>query len=475
LKASESLRAADAGWVGWTRDLARDLFPGPATPFAWTLLAAPADTALRNLYTDLGATPTAEPFWRLREGYVYLNGAAITAADDQLHGAAWLGRVAGHAPSGLFGKMHASGMIKRSEARLRAASSEATGLQSRLSRWLAWVQGLKWTQADLLQVMEELEPHAVAAVQVYFLARAALNAADGELRARLGEWLPALPPDPVSDLYLAIEGLPSIQMALTVADAARLPASSPERLSTLARCGHRGPGGIRPDARRWNEAGSLLETIAARSDGSARLGEALAARREAERALRLKLHEGHAREFDELLSRAREAVRAADVAWDALIMLMAAAQRWAAAAAREALLAGLIARAENVLYLELEELKQVVTGEWHAGRSDQVQAEVLRRVSAPATLYEERSSSAPIAVVRGQRPGPVYEYFPGCAPPPPGAVWLAESLDPGCVPFWGDAAALLATGCDAWTPGLIAARGLGVPAVACARRTVASE
>jgi hypothetical protein len=446
------------------------LFPGPATPFAWTLLAAPAEAALRHLYANFGASGLSrEPFWSLRKGYVYLNGAQIASADEKLFGAAWLGRVAPPAPSGLLGRMQTGGAIKRIEARLRAASMEAAGLQTRLARWLTWVYGLKWTQADILQVMEELEPHAISALQVYFLARASLHAADAQLRGRLREWLPDLPPGLVADLYLAVDDLPSTQMALIVAAAARLPASSPERLTTIARCGHRGPGGIRPDGIRWTDAGLLLQTLVGREGVNARLGAAVSARREAERIIRLQLRGGPARQFDELLPLAREAMRAADVAWDGLVMLMAAAQRWAAAAAREALLAGLIARAEEVLYLELEELKQVATGEWHAGRSHAVQAEVQARISAAAALLPDPCPNGPVEVVRGRAAGPLCEYAPGGAVPPPGAVWVAESLDPGCLPFWGDAAALLATGCDVWSPGMIAARGIGAPTLDGAR------
>ena len=141
------------------------LFPGPATPFAWTLLAAPAEAALRHLYADLGApVATAHPFWRLAEGYVYLNAEAVAGADEKLHGAGWLGRDAPPAVSGLFARMQSGGVVKRAEARLRVAASEATGLRTRLARWLTWVQGLKWTQADVLQVMEEAH-HVVAGAE----------------------------------------------------------------------------------------------------------------------------------------------------------------------------------------------------------------------------------------------------------------------------------------------------------------------
>lgn len=465
MKATELSYATDAGRVASTRDLARDLFPGPATPFAWTLLRAPAEAALRAFYADLGATVAAdEPFWRLADGYVYLNAAAVAAADEKLFGAAWLGRNAPPAPSGLFAKMQTGGVTKRAEGRLRAASGEAAGLRTRLSRWLAWVQGLKWTQADVLQVMEELEPHAIAALQIYFLTRAALNAADAQLRARLDEWLPDLDPMQSAGLYLAIDDLPSVEAGLAVLAAARLPASNAERLAALARYGHRGPGEMRPDAHRWADSPALFESLANRNGAEERHAVAVRARQAAESAIRGRSG-GRARQFDELLRRAREAIHAADTAWDAVTMVMAAAQRWTGAAGREAMLAGLIARAEDALYLELEELKQVATGEWHGGRSAEAQARVLSRMSAPAALRAD-ACGGPVEVTPGSRAGAPYASAPADALPPVAAQWLAETIDAGCLPFWGDAAALLATGCDVWTPGLIAARGIGAPAIA---------
>lgn len=466
MKATEALYATTAGRVASTRDLARDLFPGPATPFAWTLLRAPAEAALRALYADLGAAVVAdEPFWRLDDGYVYLNTATVVAADAKLFGAAWLGRDAPPAPSGLFARMQTGGVTKRAEGRLRAAAGEAAGLRTRLSRWLAWVQGLKWTQADVLQVMEELEPHAIAALQVYFLARAALNAANAQLQARLNEWLPGLDASSAAGLYLAVDDLPSVEAGLAILAASRLPPASAERLAALARYGHRGPGEMRPDASRWADNAALFESLAERAGAEERHAAARRARQAAESAIRGRLNGGRARQFDEALARAREAIHTADAAWDALTMVMAAAQRWTAAAGREATLAGLIARAEDVLYLELEELKQVATGEWHGGRSADAQARVLSRMSTPAVLRED-VCAGPVEVAPGAAAGAPYTPTPACALPPMGAQWLAETMDAGCLPFWGDAAALLATGCDIWSPGLIAARGIGAPAAA---------
>ena len=310
MKATESPIVTDAGRAAWTRHLARDLFPRPVTPFSWTVLRGPADVALRQAYAELGAPVSAtEPFWRLENRHVYLCSELVEAADGKLCGAAWLGRVAPGAPTGLRGRIQAGGAIKRAESRLQTVAAEAAGAQTRLSRWLTWVQGLRWSQADILQVMEELEPHAVAALQVWFLTRAALNAADAQLQARLSEWLPDLAPAARSDLYLGIEELPSVQAALAVTGASRMPAASPERLSVLARWGHRGPGEVRPDASRWGETPALFERLAGHDGAEARLGAAQMARREAERAVRLKLSSGKPRQFDELLGHARDAMR----------------------------------------------------------------------------------------------------------------------------------------------------------------------
>jgi hypothetical protein len=468
LKSIESLRATSAGQTSWTRDLARDLFSGWTTPFAWTLLRAPVETALRSVYTAVGAALTApgEPFWRSEEGAVYLNAALIAQTDQTLAGAAWLGRRQPPAPGGLLARLQTGSTAKRCQARVAAAPGEAQSLQTRLSRWLTSVQGLRWTQADLLQVMEELEPHALAAFQVYFLARMGLNAAHAQLQARLAEWAPDCPSDVLAGLYLGVDGLPSASTAEAVNEAARLPAAGPARLAALARCSHRGPGEMRPDAHRWGAAPELLAHLAAQGDAGWRPARAAEQRDAALAEIRGRLDVGRYRQVDELLGRVHGMMAAADVAWDAMTMAMAAAQHWTAAAAQEAMAAGLIAHPGDVLYLELEELKQVATGEWHAGRSAGVQEAVEGRKRAVSSLPRPLSEGAPVVVSPGACEGPLYCDSPVQTLPPPDAIWLAESADPGCAPLWRRACAILATGDDIWAPGMIAARGMGAPASA---------
>ncbi len=464
MSTTEASNIADAGQAGWTRGLARDLFPGPATPFAWTLLAPAAEKALPNVYSEVGGqTSASAAFWRLERGYAYLNAAALAEADQTLCGAAWLGPVQPPVPGGLRGRLQAGGVTKRCQARLASAVGEASGLQTRLSRWLAWVQGVKWSQADLLQVMEELEPHAFSALQVHFYARMGLNVARAALEAQLPEWLPAAP-DVAAALSIGVPGLPSVAIAEAVLDAARREPADPERLATLARSGHRGPGEIRPDAARWADAAELLGRLAEHGTPVWTQAAAGGRREAALTELKRRLNGGQFRQAEELLAGLAGAMRAADVAWDCLALVMAAAQRWAGAAAREALAAGLIVRPADVLYLELEELKQVATGEWHAGDREEVGAAVSRRMAEAVVAPAPPGTLAATLVTPGPCAGPLYRASPSDVLPPAGARWSAETADAGCAPFWNFAACVETTGDDAWSPGMVVARGLGVPA-----------
>jgi hypothetical protein len=416
----------------WSRHISRDLLPGRATPYGWTLLAASADAALRGAYRALGGIELGGgPLWqRADEGRVYLNTAALAEADAALRGAAWLGPSRPALPSGFVARLQSGATVRRGEAAVAAAVSGAAPLHAQLLKWLAKVRGLRWSQADLLHVMEELEPNARDALQTYLILRAGLPAAFA--RSQGAE----------ERILAAARGLPTVDGAVALAEAGRLSSGDPARSRTLERYGHRGPGEIGPSAHRWADAPELLDGLAALPAATGR-GAASGSQPNAPR---------------ELLA----LVQAADVAWDALTVVAAASQCWVRAAAREALAAGLIAGPADVLLLELEELKQVATGEWHGGRSAAVQEQVEQRRAALSSIEPiARTTSPPLAGGAARLNGPAYFGAPPDAMPPAGAVWLSETPDPGCAPFWLAAGGLVAA--DPWSPGVIAARALGVP------------
>ena len=461
-----------AGQIAWTRDLARDLFPGVATPFGWTVLCTPAESALRRAFMELGApAPDGIQLWqRGQDRQVFVNAPALADAARKLHGAAWLGSIRGDVPGGLIGRLQAGGVSRKAQACVDAALADTQDIHARTTKWWEWVRGLHWSQADLLQVMEELEPKARDVLQTYLILRAGLSAAAAQVSDRLAAWLPERPPDVTWGLYVGLAGMPGIESAYALAVAARDEAS---RDPALARFGHRGPGEMRPDGMRWADHPALLASLA--DQRPQRNSDTAHIERQAVEAWVFgQLDASKSRQFEAALRRAQALCAAADVAWDAATMVMAAAQRWAEATASEATSAGLIARPADVLYLELEELKQVATGEWHPGRSAAVQDEVARRRAQIAAVPTGEVGGRPLPAGPGQAHGPAYFASPVAEPPPPAAIWLSATADPGCAPFWLGAGAVVTAAADPWSPGLIIARGLGIPAVIGAAEAVSA-
>jgi hypothetical protein len=469
---------------------------------------------MRRAWADLGAVLPAASFWRRGEdGRGVLNATLLGQAGRALHGAAWLNAPPEPAGGGLFDRLRAPGTIRRVQAQVAGILPEVTALQARLTDWLAWVQRLRWSQADLLQVMEELEPQAQTALRAYFSARAGLSAAHAEVGRLVMGWWPACPPDLLLGLYAGMADLPSAAAAyaLTALGHAPDPAA---RAAFLARYGHRGPGEAEPEAQRWaDHPDRLLACAALPAARDAAHGQAV--RTAAEQAFQARLG-GRWRQLAPALAQARELCRAADLAWDCFVRVMSAAQAWLRAVAVEARAAGLIAEVTEVSYLELEELKQVATGEWHGGRSAAVRGEVARRRAERANARAE-PPQPPQPAGPGQAAGPLFRSVVhaergattgenviarsdlcdeaisstarDCFGPNDGprndaaqgifradgaqdailryaqAIVLVDVADPGQAPCWLAAAGLLDAAGDPWSPGMVAARALAVPAI----------
>jgi hypothetical protein len=70
------------------------------------------------------------------------------------------------------------------------------------------------------------------------------------------------------------------------------------------------------------------------------------------------------RQFEPVFAQLQQIVALLPASREALVTVMAVARRWALGAAQEAVNDGRLGAVEDVFLLELEELKQVMTGEW---------------------------------------------------------------------------------------------------------------
>lgn len=453
-----------AGQPAWTRALARDLFPDIVTPFHWTLVQQSAQAAMHRAWAELGVTLPAADLWhRSDDGRVYLNARPLQQAGQSLRGAAWLVVPPDGREPGLLSRLQTPGIIRRVQQQIAAAARTAADRQARLADWLARTQRLRWTQANLLQVMEELEPQAEAALAAWFVVRAGLAAAQAAVTTGVAQIWPDCPSAVVLHLYAGLRGLPGAEAAHDLAAVGR--AADPEAAlqQFLAAYGHRGPGEVGPAAQRWADHPDRARALACQT-ATRTWAAAEAARVTAEQTIAARAGPGWPR-LEPIVARARDLCRAADLAWDGYVRVMAAAQTWLHAVAGEARMAGLIADVTEANYLELEELKQVATGEWHRGRSAAVRAEVGRRRARWAAGRPEPPQSPQVASP-GQAVGPLVRLPPvGEDALPAQAILLMDTADPGLAPIWLAAAGLLDAAGDPWSPGMIIARTLAVPAI----------
>ena len=338
---------------------------------------------MRRMWAAFGVTDLPQtPFWQQGvDGYVRLNAENLAAASRAVQGAAWLGAVRGDAPTGFAARLRPPAVIRRTEAEVQATLADVTALNARLFDWRHWVRGLRWTQADLLQVMEELEPNAQAALQSYFTLRAGLEAAHARTEDAGG----------APGRLAGLTGLPSVEAVRALAVLPSFGASGPAYEDYLVRYGHRGARDVTPAAARWQDHPERL-----------RLALEAGAVRDLPCRAELRCVDAMIEASSQMY---RDLAKGADVAWDGIALVMAAAQAWIGAAAAEAAGAGLIKDRADVLLLELEELKQVATGEWHGGKREAVQEQIeLRRarLAGPDRSCAGRPCRARPAV--GRRP-----------------------------------------------------------------------
>jgi len=327
---------------------------------------------------------------------------------------------------------------------VRAAKSTVSLLgdlpvrSGRVRTWVLRVFSMNWTQAQLLQVMEEVEPYVTEA----WYDEQRLAAAAVASYAALLELLTAKRGDQATALMLdAVAGLETPEAALVADLAAGIdPAQLRERY------GHCGDDELELASPRLGELETMGGLLAPQTTavGAPRPSQGLQQRRqqagETIAGLAGLLQRGTVRST---LSLAQEALSAHATARDNLARVLAAVRRWSVAAAGEGIKDGRLNEPEEIFWLELEEIKQMLTGEWHS--RDHVQPLILERrqtgegdAIAKAPLFQRVQ---PLGVAGGEvrGPGVVIDGPAGSASNgpaaitdfPSGAIALAPSTGPG--------------------------------------------
>ena len=469
--------ASAAGQTVWSHAVLQPVGAGALTPFSASVLTELCRRAWYAYYDRLGFQPAPRaPVVRSHRGRVYLNRSLFAQLDAEQAGlvpgslrvngqplplAAW------EKPGLLAGFKHGRAQ-KRIDALLAELSSQLPAFTTKARAWYIRTQELRWTQAEVLQVMEEIERIGTEAMTAFLAARHNLETLyrlllaglDGQVTAAqgvllIGGALGELPGLVEADIARALLHLgesmqDTAQLAwLKAGDYARWQTTLPGQPAAdqanafMDVYGHRSIHEGELARPRWvEEPDAVFAGLAAcvqaapqaagnppAGDGLPKLLDALTpqARKQGQASIE------KARQLHLLQSRALHA----------LAYIWAGTRRWALAAAREALADGRLQARDDIFYYELEEIKEMMTGEWNVSSRAEILGGAAERKVALARLQAETApdlligdqeaqrTRAGLPAVAGHATGPFHRWGLGQQDGCPAAIVGAEVLNSG--------------------------------------------
>ncbi len=345
----------------------------------------------------------------------------------------------------------------------RAADELAAELPTRQERLRAWAQrvfAMQWSQAQLLQVMEEIEPLTTDACYDEQRAAAAALGSYASLCEMTAGW--KLSPAALLDI---VAGLETPAAAMVADSLAGLDADA-----WRARYGHRGDHELELSAPRLAETGFNALPVAGNGATAWQAANAQARRGQAEAELSGQaglLRRGAVRRA---IAQTQEMLKAHGQAEDGLAWVLAAVRRWALAAGREGAKDGRLDAVDDIFWLELEEIKQMMTGEWHS--RDHVQPLIGERRQAWAALPGPATAPAqPLGIAGGSLTAPFQRLGSPSETMAPGAILVARQTTPAWAAVVGRAVGLVVEQGDFLCQAAAVGRAGGLPTLVAAANT----
>lgn len=478
----------------WSRTFLQPLAPGALTPFSQSILAEIVGRAWLRYYDRLDFSPPRARVLRSYQGRPYMNltlGAELEAQRAGLEPPAYV--IDGQArpvcaweKPGLFAAMKLGRGARKIAETAAAMENELGELDGKAQSWLQRVAGLRWSQAEILQIMEEIENAGAPGMAVFLAARQRLESTSAHFLSQaraaghpqpdalLAQVLAAAPglveaeiARQVAALGAAAQQEPAAHAFLAAGDyaqwASALPGAFAEQVRAfLTAYGHRGAGEGELSNPRWAEDPSpLFQAILA----AGRRGGAPP--RPADVNALLAGVDGKQRKaLTELAETLHAAMRLQSQALHICARILAGARRWALAAGHEAAADQRLAAETDVFYYELEEVKQMMTGEWNISDQTGIRATAAARKEQMAAAQQQQPAELLVGDVAVRRTGAGLPGAPGVAAGRIGAeVRVARQLDAGWSLWLPAAAALITAQGSPLDPISAAAGALGTPLV----------
>lgn len=500
----------EAGTV-WGRSLFEPLAPDALTPFTGSLLSEIAARAWYLYYDRLGFGPMLRAeVVRLHAGRPYINLTLSSTLDAENAGVAPpVFRLDGVArplfawekPGFLAGMKLARG-AKKIEDTLRTLQQELPAITAKAAAWQSRVAGLYWSQAELLQIMEEIEHVGAAALLPYFAARHNLEWAYRRLQMLLGAQTEAEGAALIARALGGAAPTVELEMARHVQRLGQSAAAQPEIRdwfdagafdawqsslplgafaddlhSFMARYGHRGLHEGEIAAPRWTEApAALFAAIRACAQGASTPGAA----QPADLSPLLAAVDGKARkEAQQLVEQMRDLLTLQSHALHAMAYILAGTRQWALAAGREAMADHRITDLEAIFFYEVEEVKEMMTGEWNISDRSAIHTTAderrqtlaaWRRAASPALIWGDREATSlatalPAAVGAAEGNAVIEEDIAALAA---GAILVRQQPESAAAILLPAARAFITAQGSPLDPLCACARGFGRPGIVAA-------
>jgi hypothetical protein len=415
----------------WARSLLEPLAPGALTPFTNSLLTEVTARAWYLYFDRLGFQPAPRSrLVRVYHGCPYVNLSISARLDAENAGVEpphlrldGMDRsLASWEKPGFFAGIKLGRGANKIEETLDALRRELPDMTARARAWHQRVMGMRWSQAEVLQIMEEIEQVGAATLLTYFAARHTLESAYRRLLHLLGARevyeRSALIARALGGILQGVE----LDMAQRVAALGKCAATesatldwlnasefdgweeslpsgafADEMRGFLAAYGHRAIGEGEIATPRWLEAPhSLFAAVRAATSGAPLSGASPAA----DPAPLLSAVEGKARkEVQQLVERMRRSIELQSGGLHAFSFILAGTRRWALAAGREATVDHRLMAIDDVFFYEVEEVKEMMTGEWNISDRSGIHATAGERRAA----YEQWRQADSVDLLWGDR------------------------------------------------------------------------
>ncbi len=486
---SRGARLPDRFQHVWSRSLLQP-FAEVLTPFSYSVLAEITPRAWFRYYSRAGHTLAAPPQGIIRQyrGRPYLDVRWIAEQDAAFAG---LNPPVLHVDGRDIpvcdppGNGILSGLrFRHHRRRLREAVDqlieELPEMRAAARSWFLKTREMRWTQAEILQVMEEIERFGVDTLMVYYATRWALERAYDALLELLRD---------VDDLTATVravmatlsdlEGLEELNLTHAMLELAALAREHPAVMEWLKarefhdwrqtvpsgpfarglqelmdRYGHWAMGFSELRNPRWFEQPEFLfHGILACAQRAVEPPARLPSK--AAREHLLGQVDGRIRpQVETFLADLRRYTVVQSHALDAYAYILAGTRLWVLAASREGCSDGRLEDPEDIFFFELEEVKRMMTGEWNVSARAEIREVAAQRRQAYHQWLSERPGEVLLDEVELY---PLHHGLPGVVGRASGPLRRQQNLQPALC----EDAVVGATQLDSgWAPALPVAGGL---------------